>query len=103
MGRKLALNVDRLVAALPEQARAVATQAERARDDGLLDAAIAPICQQVAHLPRSRSKGSRGEIHWPAIVGIDQAEVPVVRALIEIRHARNRELEENLGKAVHGP
>ncbi|MGO9089698.1 MAG: hypothetical protein ACLQGU_03390, partial [bacterium] len=44
--------------------------------------------------------GSFPEIHRTAVVGVNQAEVPKLRPLVDIGHTRRGNLQEDLGKGV---
>ena len=57
--------------------------------------------------PAAAFAGGFGEQRLPrriidraAVVGIDQAEIPELRALIDVRHAGHGELQDGLNKAV---
>ena len=51
--------------------------------------------------PSLERRRARGKIDRPAVVGIDQAEIPELGALIEIGHARDGEPQQALREAVH--
>ena len=105
----------RLIAALGKERRRAAPQSEQGGDDMELDPAIPPASPQflpslaprrglerrgrhgvAQHLP------SRGEIDGTAIVGIDQTQIPELRALIDVGDAGGGQLQDRLGKGVHG-
>ena len=44
---------------------------------------------------------ARREVDRPAVVGIDEAEVPELGALVEVRHARRAQLQHDLRQRVH--
>src|SRR3546814_5335048 len=65
------------IAAKREYFRKFGTQAQQPGDQSLLDAAIAPVAQQFVIVRRGRERGvACDEIDRPAIVRIDQAEIP---------------------------
>ncbi|MNO91120.1 hypothetical protein D3C76_826600 [compost metagenome] len=43
-----------------------------------------------------------GVIHWPAVIRIDQGEVPVVVALIQVRYAGHGHAQQGLRQSVEG-
>ena len=79
------------IAAVREQMRRALAQGEGAPDQRLLDAAVAPMASEIVQRRISPSSRAR-KVDRPAIVGIDQAEVPELGALIEVGHAGRGEL-----------
>ena len=64
---------------------------------------VGPVLHQlrpIRRLQRCERRRARGKIHRPAVVGIDQRQVPEFRALIEIRHARHRRLQRDLAQRI---
>ena len=90
----------------PARARAAQQRARRRQ----LDAAVVPLPQPLreraravaARAPPRRPRATRAvrEIDAPAIVGIDEAEVPELAALVDVGHAGRRELQRQLHEAV---
>ena len=92
---------ERLVAAAFEQGGVAPPERERERDHVLLDPAIAPLREQGRRRDRSLEAGvAQIVVHRAAVVGIDQAQVPQLAALIDVRHAGHGQLEQRLGEAV---
>src|SRR5262245_8694613 len=89
-----------LVTPLCEQGRLASAEPQGARDQRLLDVAIPPTPLLVLQIAVVERRDTRGEVDWPAIVGIDQAEVPKLRALVEVRDARHGEPKQGLPQAV---
>src|SRR6266404_3935385 len=75
---------DRLVAARREELWQGAAQTEHAGDDRLLDMTVPPVGERRPDAGCRQACLPAGEVDGPAIVGIDQAEIPVFRALVEI-------------------
>ena len=78
-----------------EQLGAVLTKPKRVGDQRLLDPATLPV--------RARPGGDRAPrrvIDGPAIVGIDEAEVPELGALIGVGHAGQRQAQRGLDEAI---
>ena len=92
---------DRFIAAGGEQLGERTPKRERARDNCRLHLTVAPSLERLLHGRAGKSLLAASEIDRPPVVGIDQAEVPVLRPLVEIGHARRRELEQKLREAVH--
>ena len=51
-------------------------------------------------LQRLQQAGARGKIDRPPVVGIDQREIPKLRALVEVRHARHGRLQRDLTERI---
>src|SRR3546814_9075079 len=69
----------------------------------LLDAAIAPVAQQFVIVRRGRERGvACDEIDRPAIVRIDQAEIPEFAALVSVGNTRRGQAQHGLGERVDG-
>ena len=72
-------------------------------DHRLLHPSIPPMRRQCDRwLGGVQRSDAPRKFHWSAIVGIHHALVPELRALIDIRHARHRQLQQGLRQAVHG-
>ena len=89
------------IIALGEQVRPFPAQRQGAGDHRLLHRPALPVFQQLRRcgaLPQRRF--ARGKIHRPAVVRINQALVPELRALVEIRHAGRGQAQQRLRQAV---
>ena len=84
-----------------EQPGRAGAQRERAGDDGLLHPAVPPGWQQRDRvLRRVQGRLPRREIDWAPVVGIDQAEIPELGSLIQVRNAGAGEPQQRLRQAV---
>ena len=102
--------LDGVVAAVREKLRVPGTKIEKDRRHRELDRTVLPVRVK----PPERAAPILGEgvfdglqcraamvvIDRAAIVGIDQAEIPHLGALVDVRHARQGELEHCLSKRV---
>ncbi|KWV87870.1 hypothetical protein PFLmoz3_02564 [Pseudomonas fluorescens] len=99
----LAHHFQRRIAAMAQQLGAGFTQAQYLGDHCLFDTPVAPVEQQFADvrwclqctLPRS-------EVHRAPVVGVDQAEVPELIALVNIRHTRHGQMKQGLRQPIQG-
>ena len=104
---------DRPVFARGEEAGIVATDGERApgrieldpavgrRGDEVATEAGRAIDRVVESVHQVVEHGSPVPvIHGPAIVGIDQAEIPELRSLVRVGDARRGDLEQRLGQRI---
>ncbi len=103
----LALHAQRLIPAGREDFGPGAAKAEDPSRDELLDRAVAPALEQLGQIGRlmfesAQPLASLGKIDGSTVVRIDQREVPELRALINIRHARCGQLEQHLRQPVDG-
>jgi hypothetical protein len=83
---------------------------ERSCRDEHLDPAVPPMCEQLPHqrpivrVPRTRQLledlTAAGVVDRAAVVGIDEVEVPQLGALVEIRDAGRRRLDDELRQAI---
>ena len=79
-------------------ARGRTARAARAQRQG-----AAPAARAWCLKPRSPSDQvlrARGEVDRPAVVRVDQAEVPELGALVDVGHARRGQLHQQLAQAV---
>ena len=97
------LGDQRFVAADREQPRVAGAQREGAGDDGLLDPAVAPFRHEGGRGGRcGQGALAGGIIDGAAVVGVDEGEIPVFGALIEVRNARAGDPQHGLAQAVDG-
>ncbi|MCY1401374.1 hypothetical protein D9M71_164910 [compost metagenome] len=76
-------------------------QAQGARNQGLLDAPVTPVLQQVRQIHRLLQRLlAAGVIHGTTVVRVDQAEVPEIVALIQIRHAGHGHAQQGLRQTI---
>ena len=83
---------------------------QRPPDQKHLDAAILHGCQQIADerlsivlkpgLNGIQHPAAMDEIHGAPVIGVHEAEIPELRPLIEIGHARRGHLDQQLGQRV---
>ncbi|MCY1450209.1 hypothetical protein D9M71_669950 [compost metagenome] len=91
------------VSASAKQRRLFGTQAQRARNQGLLDAPVTPVRPQLGQVNRLLQRLlAAGVIDRLAVIRIDQAEVPEVIALIKVRHPRHCHAQQSLRQTVEG-
>ena len=98
------------IIALGEQRRLARAQLEQdARRRELqpsIPPALPPLRERPGGIARKafrdglERRGARGEVDGPTIVGIDEAEVPELAALVDVGHAGRRELERQLHETV---
>ena len=99
VGARSAHGARRIVAG-GEQRRVTRPELEQRPRHGELDSAVVPMPQPVrectnpilldAPLDGFEQLGTMREIHAPPVVGIDEAKVPQLRSLIEVRHTWRR-------------
>ena len=106
----LARDGERLVAALGEQRGTLGAEPQQRRDERELDPPALPRREHGAQ--RRRAVGgecgchfvqqpcAQREIDRATVVRVDQAEVPQLRALVEIRHAGRGQFQRRLHEAV---
>jgi hypothetical protein len=93
-------SLERYVASLRKKFRRSFSRRENSGDCGLFDAAITPSSGQFRWEGIVERILSRGEIDRRSIVGIDQAEIPIFGALIDVGHAGCGKLDQSLGQAI---
>ena len=96
-------HLDGLVCAIAKQRRQMVPQRQQPMGQRKLDPPIGPVGREFAPIRRGAGverRLARPEIDRPAVVRIDQRQVPGLGALIEIRNARHRRLEHKLRQAV---
>ncbi|MNN40012.1 hypothetical protein D3C81_1540700 [compost metagenome] len=96
-----AVHGQRQVGATPEQFGMRLATVQHPRHQRLLDSAIAPVRQQLGDR-RGVVQGAApaGVVDWAAVVGVDQAEVPVFIALVQVGHAGHGHAQQRLDQAV---
>ena len=105
----IAFDLDRLIVAGAENLRLLPAEREQERNRRELHSAVAPLAherfEQRGALVRDFQTAGKlrhlglaaGVIDRPAIVRIDEAEVPQFAALINVRHAWRRQFTDHLG------
>ena len=101
---------DGLVAAVSKQIRVATAILQQRGDDRELNPAIRPSLSQAAHRAAAIPGQCVGDlrqrllaqmiIDGPAVVGVDQVQIPQLAALIEFRHTGQGQLEHRLNQAV---
>ena len=95
------VGLERQIVPVEEPCGLLAAEAQASGGEQQLDAPVAPVREHLCNRReplRSRRRQQPidlveqalppGEIDRPPVVGIDQAEIPQVRALVDVRHAR---------------
>ena len=62
----------------------------------LLDVAVLPACREVGETALPQAAGAGGVIHGAPVVRVDQAEVPVFGALVDVGHAWGGQVQHGL-------
>ncbi|MNN80919.1 hypothetical protein D3C81_1976850 [compost metagenome] len=76
---------------------------QQPRQQRLLDAAVAPVRQQLCHGQGVIERAAPASVvHRAAVVGVDQAEIPVLIALIKVWHAGHGAAQQGLDQAIEG-
>src|SRR5690554_7432823 len=97
----LALDPERLIIASTEKLRKLPTGSQDTADEPLLDPAIGPAPQQLGRIRTGAQAGHpRGVIHRATVIRVDHAEIPVLTALIEVRHPGAGHAQHALGQTV---
>src|SRR5204863_696518 len=103
----------RQVAPGVEESGARSTQRQRAVSHVELDPAVGARCQQLraeggelvrvlsdSRLDLVEQRAAEGEVHGPAIVRVDERQVPQLGPLVEVGNAGRRDLEQQLAQRV---
>jgi len=77
----------------------LAAQVEKRPGQRELGMAVRPVGAGDAIGPREQTL-TRGKIHRTAVIGVDQRQVPQLRALVEVGHTGNPGLEHELRQTV---
>src|ERR1700691_2469909 len=91
-------DLERLVVARRETLRKLMPKPEQISRPRELDVAVCPIAGErlpIGPLHLLENISPLGEIDRPAVVGIDQRQIPKLCPLIEVRHARHRRLQRD--------
>ena len=70
---------------------------------GEFDVAVRPMLREafpIGILDRRQHGGAFRKIHRPPVIGVDQRQIPELRSLIEIGHARHRRLQRDLTERI---
>ncbi|KAG1435416.1 hypothetical protein G6F57_021137 [Rhizopus arrhizus] len=105
MGGLRAVHGKRFAAPVAEQCRIAGAQDQRSADQRLLDGAGLPRRgaggDRFVGIVQGQQVRPRGVVHRAAVIGVDQAEIPQIRALIQVGHARQGAAQQGLRQAVH--
>src|SRR5690606_1506403 len=95
----LASDLQGKIAAFGEQPGVRQAQLQRPRDQPLLDAPVLPLGKQLFRsCVQLECAAAGGEIDGAAVVRIDQAEIPEIRSLVQVRNARRGHAQQRLGQ-----
>jgi len=101
VGARFALHLERLVIAFSKQFRLRSPQLEQLAGDEQLLAAVSPIFRKNGYRGAGdfvQQSPPSAPVDRPPIVGIDQAEIPQLAALVDVRYPRHGQLEDQLGQ-----
>src|SRR6266567_7864541 len=83
-------DLDRFIMTVLEQSRAPGAQPQKLTGQRKLQLTIAPAAREIAPVGIRRQQGAaRVKVDGPAIVRVDQRQIPKLGALVEIWHAGN--------------
>ena len=91
------------IGAFGEQPGMLGAQGERAGDDRLLDPTIPPVRHEGRRiLVSGQSVRARGEVDGATVIGVDEGEIPELRALIKVADAGTGDAQHGLAEAIDG-
>ena len=109
-----AARLQRAVVAGRDERRPRAAERQRLADDVELDATVLLLLEEAEGEARPVGRGGEGvlelveqtaaqrPVHRPAVVGVDEAQVPQLGALVEVGDAGRRDLDQRLRQRVEG-